>query len=231
MLNKFLFPLLIVIVLFGSCDSNLSQSNQADKNIGTAAVSTKGAVFQSTTDTSLLPLDDILPKDGVEHIQKTYFDTLTYNNKLLLFATRDSALTVYEKRDLSCVFLLKIPIDSTDLYTYTDGSPVFLQDMDGDNQKEVLVTVYKNGNYSKHRVYRLVTSNGLIGLKKLGRFEDLINPEFDPQTSMVRSHWLDRNDYELDEFYTLSKDDSLVFVKGLERKNGKVSKYTRKTGW
>ena len=231
MLQKFLFLSVIIVVLFEHCDSSPSQTGQIEKNSKTDTISIQGAVFQSTTHTVVIPLSKILPKKGVDYIPKIYFDTLMYDNKRLLFTTRDSALTVYQQMDTTGTFLLKIPIDSTDLYTYTDGSPLFLKDMDGDNQKEVLVTVDKNGNHLKFRVYRLVKNNTLIGLKKISRFDDLINPEFDPTSGMVRTHWFDRDDYELDEFYKISKDDALVFVKGLERQKGKVRKYEKKAGW
>ena len=134
MRNTIIFFSIWLCLLFQSCDSpaNLNQSNDAGKKVG------------STT----LPCDDVLKNDSAKNLQKIYFDTVAYTNNSLLFVTRDSALSVYSRNEKDCSLLLKIPIDSTDLYTYRDGSPLFVKDLDGDKQKEVLVTVQKNGDFS-----------------------------------------------------------------------------------
>ena len=203
--------------IFQNCDSptNLNQSNDAGKKVG------------STT----LPCDDVLKNSNSNNLQKIYFDTVAYANNALLFVTRDSALSVYNRSEKDCSLLLKIPIDSTDLYTYRDGSPLFLKDLDNDKQKEVLVTVQKNGGNSNFRVYKLVKENGQISLKKIQNFEKIINPELDSLTGLVRSHWYEKGDYELDEYYQISKENQLIFKKGFERSNGKDRRYEAKEGW
>ena len=203
--------------IFQNCDSptNLNQSNDAGKKVG------------STT----LPCDDVLKNSNSDNLQKIYFDTVAYANNALLFVTRDSALSVYNQSEKDCSLLLKIPIDSTDLYTYRDGSPLFLKDLDGDKQKEVLITVQKNGGNSNFRVYKLDKQNGQISLKKIQNFEKIINPELDSLTGLVRSHWYEKGDYELDEYYQISKENQLIFIKGFERSNGKDKRYEAKEGW
>jgi hypothetical protein len=103
--------------------------------------------------------------------------------------------------------------------------------MDGDNQKEILVTVGINGGHSKFSVDKLIFVNYHIALKKIENFEKLVNPEYDPTTDMIRSHWYERNDYELDEYYQISKNNALVFVKDIESKNGKERRYLTKEDW
>ena len=75
--------------------------------------------------------------------------------------------------------------------------------MDGDKQKEVLVIVQKNGGNSNFRVYKLAKEYGQIALQKIQNFEKNINPELDSLTGLVRSHWYEKGDYELDEYYQL----------------------------
>jgi hypothetical protein len=217
MRNTIIFFSIWLCLLFQSCDSptNLNQSNDAGKKVG------------STT----LPCDDVLKNSNSNNLQKIYFDTVAYANNALLFVTRDSALSVYNRNEKDCSLLLKIPIDSTDLYTYRDGSPLFLKDMDGDKQKEVLVTVQKNGGNSNFRVYKLAKENGQISLKKIQNFEKIINPELDSLTGLVRSHWYEKGDYEMDEYYQISKENQLIFIKGFERSNGKDKRYEAKEGW
>jgi hypothetical protein len=217
MRNTIIFFSIWLCLLFQSCDSptNLNQSNDTGKKVG------------STT----LPCDDVLKNSNSNNLQKIYFDTVAYANNELLFVTRDSALSVYNRNEKDCSLLLKIPIDSTDLYTYRDGSPLFLKDLDGDKQKEVLVTVQKNGGNSNFRVYKLDKQSGQLSLKKIQNFEKIINPELDSLTGLVRSHWYEKGDYELDEYYQISKENQLIFIKGFERSNGKDKRYEAKEGW
>jgi hypothetical protein len=209
--KSLLFALLLCLI---GCDSHtLSQSK--DKRVETNAIPL------------MLPCDAVLKNKNADDLQKIYSDTMFYSSNVLLIVTRDSTLSLYRQNETACTLLLKQPIDSTDLYSYRDGSPLFLEDLDGDKQKEILVTVGKNGGNSRFRVYRLMNEKGEISIKKIRRFEKIINPQYDATTHMVRSHWYERKDYEVDEYYQI-KDNALVFVKGFESKNGKESRYFTK---
>lgn len=232
MSNKFFFLLGFIAVLAQSCDTNPVQTNGLSQTPKTDSVVNKTiAQTENKTAEVLFPCSDVLPKKGVDYIQKIYSRSMKFDSSQLLFVTRDSALSVYRQKDKDCGLLVKIPIDSTDLYSYRDGSPLYLQDLDGDNQKEVLVSVAVNGNSFKFRVYRLTKDKDKISLKKIKRCEELVNPEYDKTTGMVRTHWYEKGDYELDEYYKISKDDVLEFVKGFERSNGVEKKYTTKAKW
>jgi hypothetical protein len=227
MLQNPLFIALLLCILGLGCDS---RTPSRPPNKTDLAQNPEGAV-QNMGSVSILPCEAVLKDKDTNDLQKIYWDTMLFNTNALLFVTRDSTLFVYQQADKNCSLLLKQPIDSTDLYTYRDGSPLLLKDMDGDNQKEVLVTVGINGGHSKFRVYKLIFKHNHIGLNKIAKFEKLINPEFDLTTGMVRSHWYDRNDYELDEYYQISKDNALIFVKGFESKKGKEQRYLTKKNW
>jgi hypothetical protein len=233
-LHKCLFFAFFVCLLGLQCSSPTSPNavKVLDKAIATDTASSQG-VANSVKKEGTLPLVscETVLKNKAGDLQEIYADTLHYGNQTLLFVTRDSALLMYNQKGTECAFLLKVPIDSTDLYGYTGGSPLFLQDMDGDNQKEVMITVEKINGHDQFRVYRLVEHQGQIGLKKIQKFEQLIDPRYDGTTGLVRSHWYDRDDYELDEYYRLSKDDALVFVKGYELKKGVEKRYLTKKGW
>ena len=227
----FIFSVLIAF-LVQSCDTNPSQTNVASKTLKADSIGNQTVVQEATkTETVVFPCSDILPQKGVDYVQKIYSRSMMFDSSQLLFVTRDSALTVYRQKDKDCGLLIKIPIDSTDLYSYRDGSPLYLQDLDGDNQKEVLVSVAVNGNNFKFRVYRLMKDKGKISLTKIRRCEELVNPEYDKATGMVRTHWFEKGNYELDEYYKISPENSLVFVKGFERSKGGEKNYTTKTGW
>lgn len=233
MIQKFIFLLLSLGFVTQSCNNNQNTTNNASNktNADSASVQNLDNEVGKRPDLSGLPCVYLVKRDTTKTFQNIYADTMTVFNTPLLFVTRDSALLVFAQSQMDCTFLLKIPIDSTDLYTYTDGSPVFLEDMNGDNQKEVLVTVSKNKGHYSFRVYRLVKENDRIVLKKMPRFEELINPEFNAKTNMIRVHWFESDNYELDESYTISKDDALIFVKGMERKGDKVRTYATKDKW
>jgi hypothetical protein len=218
MRNTFIFFSIWFCLIIQGCNSptNSNQSNDMGK--------------KEVSSIKML-CDDVLKNDSINNLQKIYFDTLVYANNALLFVTRDSALLVYSQHEKDCTLLFKLPIDSTDLYTYRDGSPLFLKDLDGDKQKEVLVTVQKNGGNSNFRVYKLDRENGQVSLKKIQNFEKIINPELDSLTGLVRSHWYEKGDYELDEYYQISKENQLIFIKGFERSNGKDKRYEAKEGW
>ena len=230
MLNKLVFFALFFCFLIQSCDSSAPKQASAE-GVGLKTDTVRNTNSSQKSSTTLLPCNDILPRKGVDDMQKIYSDTMTFDQSKLLFVTRDSALSVFRQKNNDCALLVKILIDSTDLYAYQDGSPLFLMDLDGDNQKEVLVTVAKKGNHPNFRAYKLGKENGQIVLKKIRRFEELTNPKFDASTGLVRAHWSDKGDYELDEFYKISSDNALVFVKGFERSNGKELRYTTKASW
>ena len=235
MLHKFIFLLMGCCVLSQSCNSpaNQTSNTEGDRGLKMDSVSIQNAVHQEGNgrDLPFVACADVLENKDSKHISYIFSDTLTVFNTQLFFVTRDLTLSVYTQKDKNCTFLLKIPIDSTVLNPYTEGCPLFLKDMDGDHQKEVLVTVEKNGGHAHFRVYRLVQENGQIVLRKIRRFEELINPEYDTATGMVRAHWYDRDDYELDDYFKISNDNTLVFVKGMERRNGNPKTYTTKYGW
>jgi hypothetical protein len=231
MLNKFFSLTICIALLAQSCDSASKQTPANGVTQTGDSTAQKNSAVQAADATPSLPCATLLKAQNADDLQKIYSDTLTFDNRLLLFVTRDSALHIYHQKENNCAFLLKIPIDSTDLYGYQDGSPLFLTDMDGDNQKEICVTVEKNKGHSQFRVYRLLKENDHLVLKKIRRFEELINPVYDKESGLVRTHWYDRDDYELDESYRISKDDALVFVKGFESKRGKEKRSETKTGW
>ncbi|MBL7814824.1 MAG: hypothetical protein JNL70_07435 [Saprospiraceae bacterium] len=230
MFKKLVFPALFMAFLGQNCDSkpqnaaNSEPTSQTDSLPPSDIRHTEGVQ-------NAQPCDAILTPNSPADLQKIYSDTLAFAQQSLLFVTRDSALSVFKKAENRCSLLLKIPIDNTDLYGYTDGSPLFLSDIDGDKQKEVFVTVEKNGGHSKFRIYRLMTEGGDIRLKKIEKMDELINPEYDIATGMIRSHWYERGDFEQDEYYRISKNDVLQFVKGLERRGDKEKTYTTKQGW
>jgi hypothetical protein len=232
MFNKFLFLTILIALCVQSCTSN-SKSTPTNGQSSVETTSNKTVVAQAQTEAppQYFPCATMLKSANPNNLQKIYSDTLTFDNKRLLFVTRDSALHVFQQKDQNCTLLLKIPIDSTDLYSYQDGSPLVLTDIDGDGQKDVFVTIEKNKGHSQFRVYRLAKENEHLVLKKIRRFEALVNPEFDKTTGLVRSHWYDRDDYEMDESYRISKDGVLTFVKGFESKRGKEKRYETKAGW
>ena len=230
MLNKLVFFTLFFCFLIQSCDSS-SPKQASVEGVGLKTDTVGNTNSSQKGSTTLLPCSDVLTRKGIDDIQKIYSDTMTFDQSKLLFVTRDSALSVFRQKDNNCVLLVKMLIDSTDLYAYRDGSPLLLMDLDGDNQKEVLVTVAKKGNHPNFRAYKMGKENGEIVLKKIRRFEELTNPKFDAATGLVRAHWSDKGDYELDEFYKISSDNALVFVKGFERSNGKELRYTTKASW
>ena len=227
--NKLVFFALSFCFLIQSCDSSPKQTSAEGLGLKTDTVRNTNSSQKRSS--PLSPCSDVLRRKGVDDMQKIYSDTMTFDQSKLLFVTRDSALSVFRQKDNNCVLLVKMLIDSTDLYAYRDGSPLLLMDLDGDNQKEVLVTVAKKGNHPNFRAYKLGKENGEIVLKKIRRFEELTNPKFDAATGMVRAHWSDKGDYELDEFYKISSDNALVFVKGFERNKDKESRYTTKANW
>ncbi len=233
MRQKFIFLLLCLGFVTQSCRNGPKTDNHAMGETVTDTASTQNVDNEEgkRPDLSAMSCSYLLKRDTTKNFQNIYADTMTVFNTPLLFVTRDSAMSVYVQSQTDCTFLLKIPIDSCDLYSYSDGSLLVLKDMDGDKQKEVMVTVYRNKGHYSFRVYRLVKENEQIVLKKMPRFEELINPEYDAHTGTVRTHWYESGDYELDEYYKISKDHALIFVKGMERKGNAVKSYTTKDKW
>lgn len=235
MFNKFIFLITCLCIVVQSCDSNTNPSTtkETDTSLKKDTISAQNTANQETKmdETPVILCADVLKNKGAKDDQIIYSATMSIDSVRLLFVTRDSALSVYRQKDNNCSLVNKVPIDSCALYSYTSGSPLYLKDMDGDGRKEVLVTVEKKGGHSNYRVFKVAQENTRIVLKKIRRFEELINPQYDAATGLVRVHWSDKGNYELDEYYKISKDDTLVFVKGMELKNDKETKYTTKAGW
>jgi hypothetical protein len=220
MLKKVIILLLIISILQQNCASQSSNTQ------------TKKAVLeqQKTASQSTVFCKDILTKPSKME-QLTYSDTVTYGNKLLLLVTQDSTFSVYDKNGNDCNLVFTTRIDNTNLYSYTDGSKVFARDIDGDGQKEVGFMVEKN-QYAKYRIFRIVREKSGIKFKQIKRLEELEKPEFDEETGLIRSHTYGRGGYEVDEYYKLSKEDILTFVKGFKvGSNGSETTYTTKEGW
>lgn len=235
MFNKIIFLLICLCILGQSCDTSPKQVQTTDsgKTLPKDYSMRHDLISQvkNIDSAQVEQCSDILPRKGVDYIRKIYFDTMTFDNMPLLCVTRDSNFLIYSQKNSSCTLIFKIPIDSTDLYKYTDGSPLFLQDIDDDNQKEVFVTIYRNKGNSTFRVYRLIHNDGQMALVKIMKLEEVINPEYDKSTRLIRSHWYDKDNYEVDEYYKITQDDRLVFVKGFKHSNGKDEHYTTKQGW
>jgi hypothetical protein len=229
---------LFSIVLFFSfitlgCQSKSSQNGQNN------AVSVQNRVDSVVlAKPAQLLCADILKKPSDNDDASVALDSIQLGDKHLLFLLRDSTFYVYQQKANQCELVFETHIDE-DPNSWPDGDKIKLEDIDGDNQKDVFVRVYREKNYYKYCVFRIITGNDKITISKIKRLEELLNIEYDKESGLIRSNWGQKG-LELDEFYKLSKDGILTFVKGTRSvmtidKDGesdvKDTKYTTKEGW
>jgi hypothetical protein len=228
--------LLLIVSLMGTCCHSQSGSTmpKAEPNAPKSTDSTP--LTRAVSNPLQSWCRERLSEPSEDESEVVYSDSLPFSGTQLFFLTRDSTFYAYQQTATQCELLLEQPIDR-DLYSWTDGSQIVLADLDGDAQKEVLVQIFKNKNQSKYWVFRLLEVHRKCVLKKIERFEELMNPEWDPKTGFVRSSWGDKYGEGV-EFYQF-KADRLTFVKGTksvaQMVNGERemtdTEYTTKAGW
>jgi hypothetical protein len=225
-----LFSIVLVFCCIGAgCQSKSSPNAPNNAQNATDSV----VLTKSVGDNAVSVCAEVLNKPSEDAENPNYTDSLQLGNKHLYFLTRDSTFYVYQQTANQCTLIFETHIDIED-NSWLNGVKIKLEDVDGDNQKELFVRIFREKNYYKYWVFRILEEKDKVVFKKINRFEELLNVKFDKQSGLIRSNWGQKG-LEIDEFYKLSKGDVLTFVKGTRSvtkgDDVKDTEYTTKEGW
>ncbi len=230
----FSYILIACTVCCIACSTKNNQNNAANAQNGTDSL----ALTKSIEQPSASLCTDVLKQPSNNEEGKFASDSLQLGDKRLFFIKKDSIFQVYQQNAHQCNLIFETVV-AEDPDSWPDGEKIKLEDINGDNQKDVFVRTFREKNYYNFCVFRIVEENGKIEFKKIKRIEELLNVRFDKKSGLIRSLWGQKG-LEIDEYFKLTKDDKLTFVKGIKSvikidDKGETdvtdTPYTTKEGW